>query len=325
MNKPTRISYGVVAALLLLVGVLHLSTLFVTVLFSYFLLNRLQFGRPKAPAIALFLVLVALLGVGSVYFAHQAVVSLPKIAATTIPSVLRFARDNNIELPFSDYDSLKKVAIDAITDQVAGIGRYARAITLQAMQLVIGLAVAISLFVDDRFQLETEKPAIKDNIYALVWAELGLRFRTFYESFARVMGAQLIISLINTALTAGFLLWNDFPFGYFIVALTFLCGLLPIIGNLLSNTIIVGVAFTLSPRMALWSLVYLVALHKLEYFLNSKIVGDRIKNPIWLTLFGLILGEALMGVPGMILAPVVLYYIKVEASRQTFSPASAPT
>ncbi len=75
-------------------------------------------------------------------------------------------------------------------------------------------------------------------------------------------------------------------------------------------------------------LVYLVLIHKLEYFLNSKIIGERIKSPMWLTLVGIILGERLMGIPGMILAPVVLHYVKVEALRnklredQTDSPAS---
>ena len=97
--------------------------------------------------------------------------------------------------------------------------------------------------------------------------------------------------------------------------LTFLCGLLPIIGNIISNTLIVGVGFTISPKMALIALIFLVVIHKLEYFLNSKIIGDRIKNPMWLTLIGIVLGEKLMGIPGMILAPVVLHYIKVEASR----------
>jgi predicted PurR-regulated permease PerM len=55
-----------------------------------------------------------------------------------------------------------------------------------------------------------------------------------------------------------------------------------------------------------------VAIHKLEYFLNSKIIGDRIRNPVWLTLIALIIGERLMGIPGLILAPVVLNYLRVE-------------
>jgi predicted PurR-regulated permease PerM len=57
-----------------------------------------------------------------------------------------------------------------------------------------------------------------------------------------------------------------------------------------------------------------MVIHKLEYFLNSKIIGARIKNPMWLTLIALVLGERIMGVPGMILAPVVLHYLKMEVS-----------
>ena len=100
-----------------------------------------------------------------------------------------------------------------------------------------------------------------------------------------------------------------------VIGVTFLCGLIPVIGNLVSNTVIVGIGFTVSPKMALTALVFLVVIHKLEYFLNSKIIGQRIHNPLWLTLLALVLGEKLMGISGMILAPVVLNYIRMEASR----------
>ena len=136
-----------------------------------------------------------------------------------------------------------------------------------------------------------------------------------YESFATVMGAQIIISAINTALTGIFVLIVHLPHGLVVVGATFLFGLVPVVGNLISNTIIVGICITVSPRMAVSALVFLVVVHKLEYFLNSKIVGDRIRNPFWLTLLALVLGERLMGIPGMILAPVVLNYIKMEASK----------
>ena len=122
-----------------------------------------------------------------------------------------------------------------------------------------------------------------------------------------------------------FLLWNGYPYKTVLVAFTFLCGLLPILGNIISNTLIVGVSFTLSPNMALVALIFLIVIHKLEYFLNSKIIGDRIKNPMWLTLIGLVLGEKLMGIPGMILAPVVLHYVKVEASRNRVVEAAPPS
>jgi predicted PurR-regulated permease PerM len=147
-----------------------------------------------------------------------------------------------------------------------------------------------------------------------------MRFRSFYRSFETVMGAQIIIAAINTACTAVFALWMDLPYTPVIIGVTFLCGLLPIIGNIISNTVTTGIAFTVSPQTAVWALLFLVALHKAEYFLNSKIIGTRIKNPVWLTLLGLILGERLMGIPGIILAPVVLHFIKVESSQVEVRP-----
>jgi predicted PurR-regulated permease PerM len=217
------------------------------------------------------------------------------------------------------------VGLNEVKEKLTNIGRYARAAVFEFALLIIGLVVAVSLFLNAKWGVEDDPDAAKDSLYATVVRELGIRFRTFYRSFAKVIGAQIAISAINTVLTAIFLIWNGYPYGMVIIVLTFLCGLLPIIGNLMSNTLIIGVGFTISPKMALFALVFLVVIHKLEYFLNSKIIGDRIKNPMWLTLIGIVLGEKLMGIPGMILAPVVLHYIKVEASRSKVTEVTPET
>ena len=315
MNQPARISYSIMVALLILAAWFHLGMLVLTTLFGYFALRLFSFGRSKFLGVTLYIIAVAVVGSGVVYFSRQAYVALPQIADTTIPAVVGVAEKNGVQLPFTDYESLKTVALDEAREGIAGIGRYVRAATFQFVLLVAGLVVAASMFLDGNWGAETDSQAPRDNLYAAVSRELAGQFKTFYKSFAKVIGAQLVISIINTGLTAGFLVWNGYPFAAVLLALTFLCGLLPIIGNLISNTLIVGVGFTVSPKTALIALVFLVVIHKLEYFLNSKIIGDRIKSPMWLTLVGLVLGEKLMGIPGMILAPVVLHYIKVEASR----------
>jgi len=260
-------------------------------------------------------------------FSHRAYKAIPEIADRTIPAVVEFAEKKGIELPFSDYASLKTVALEEVKDKVTNVGRYAREAVFQAALVIIGLVVAASLFLDARWGAESDPQTSRDSLYANVVRELAARFETFYRSFGKVMGAQIIISFINTALTAVFLAWNGFPYALVIIGLTFLFGLLPIIGNLMSNTLVVGVAFTMpnGPQMALFALIFLIVIHKLEYFLNSKIVGDRIKNPMWLTLIGIVLGEKLMGVPGMVLAPIVLHYIKVEASRNKVPEPSPMT
>ena len=319
MSKPARISYAIIALLLALVGMLHLATLALTTLFGYFALRQFSFGRSKALGVTIYIIAVTAIAYGLFYFSKKAYKTLPEIADTTIPAVVNFAEKQQIELPFTDYATLKTLALSEVTDKVANVGRYARAAFLQLAMLIIGLVVAVSLFVSAKWEVDDDPDVVKGSLYSTVVRELGVRFQTFYSSFAKVIGAQITISSINTLLTAVFVVWNGYHYVMVIIVLTFLCGLLPIIGNIMSNTLTVGVGFTVSPKVALFALIFLVVIHKLEYFLNSKIIGDRTKNPMWLTLVGLVIGEKLMGIPGMILAPVVLHYIKVETSRNKVS------
>ena len=320
MPLPTRLSYGFIVLILIAADYLHVATPLITVFFCFFALKKLNIGRRKWVGVTLFLILITTIGVGFYYFAKQAIVALPGMAETTIPVVLGWAEKQGIELPFTDFQGLRLLALNAVKSEMGGVGKYAGVAVVQTAAVIIGVVVAISLFLNSKFDLETDHPAQSNNLYTRTGEEITARFRTLYKSFATVMGAQIAISAINTAITAVFVLIFGFPNAKVIVGITFLCGLLPIIGNLISNTIIVGVGFTVSPRTALTALVFLVVLHKFEYFLNSKIVGDRIQNPMWLTLIGLLVGEKLMGIPGMILAPVLLHYIKVETKRSQFAP-----
>jgi predicted PurR-regulated permease PerM len=313
----TRFSCLFMAGLLVLVVWLHLATLLLAVLFTYLALNCLCFPKRGSRwlAVGIFLVLLSAVAYGLGYFVHQTIGALPEIADKAIPSVLQAGKDNGIELPFTDYDSLKDLALDTVRNQVSylsGVAKFARGATTQIVSLVAGCVVAISLFLTRRFELgQTSVPA---NLYAQACREIGQRFETLNRSFVIVMGAQVVISAINTVLTAIFILATQLPYAVVVIGVTFLCGIVPVVGNLVSNTVVVAIGFTQSPRLALAALIFLVVIHKLEYLLNSKIVGWRIRNPLWLTLLGLIVGEKLLGLPGMVLAPVVLHYIKSEAS-----------
>jgi hypothetical protein len=56
----------------------------------------------------------------------------------------------------------------------------------------------------------------------------------------------------------------ELPFMKTMIAVTFFAGLLPVLGNLISNTVIVVVSLSVSPLVAAASLAYLVIIHKLE-------------------------------------------------------------
>jgi len=237
------------------------------------------------------------------------------VAEHSIPSASAWAQARQIELPFTDFESLKALIIDTAKEEahyLRNVIRFAGTTTTTLLFLLIGIVVAVSLFFNSQLDLYRETHKTKNNLYSVLADEIATRFRDFYRSFATVMGAQITISLINTLLTAIFVLLFRLPNGALVIAITFLCGLLPIVGNLVSNTIIVCLAFTISLNTAVFGLFFLILVHKLEYFLNSKIIGDRIRNPVWLTLVALIIGERLMGIPGMVLAPVVLNYLRME-------------
>jgi predicted PurR-regulated permease PerM len=316
MNVPARISYWFLLATFVLVGYLQLGTLLLATLFSLFVVHRLHWTKHRRwPAIVLFVALVVLGSFVLARFATQAVVALPAVAQKAIPSIADWAERQGVELPFTDWKSLKEVALETARSQAQVLGRFATGATRELVFLLMGMVVAVTLFISSEVDLDRATHRIRNNLYSLTSEAIAARFRLFYKSFTTVMGAQIVISAINTVLTAIFVLLAGLPNAVVLVGVTFLCGMLPVVGNLLSNAVIVAVAFTVSPRMALVALGFLVVVHKLEYFLNSKIIGDRIRNPVWLTLLGLILGERLMGIPGMILAPVVLAYVKAEAAQ----------
>lgn len=319
-NSATRFSYLFMLGIFVLVWTLHLATPLLTVLFTYLALNRLKFARRggKWVAVGIFVVLLAGTAYTLGYVINQTVRTLPEIAERAVPAVIQWAQQHGIELPFTDYDSLKDLALDTVKSEVSYLGsaaKVARGAGTEAVFLLAGVVIAVSLFLHPQFELGQESASAGRNLYARCTQGITERFATLYHSFVTVMGAQIIISSINTALTGIFVLAMQLPHGVVVVGVTFLCGLLPVVGNLISNTIVVGIGFTVSPNVGLVALVFLVVIHKLEYFLNSQIVGWRIRNPLWLTLLALIIGERLLGVPGMILAPVVLNYIKIEASQ----------
>jgi predicted PurR-regulated permease PerM len=140
----------------------------------------------------------------------------------------------------------------------------------------------------------------------------------FVDAFARIAVAQVKISAVNTSLTAIYLLvllpmfHRRIPFGTTLVLLTFVCGLIPVLGNLISNTVITVLSLGISVTTAVASLVFLVLVHKLEYLINSRIVGGETDSQAWEILMAIIIGESAFGAGGVVIAPIVYAFVKRE-------------
>jgi predicted PurR-regulated permease PerM len=149
-------------------------------------------------------------------------------------------------------------------------------------------------------------------------AALIERVSRFAEAFRHIVFAQLRISVINTVLTAIYLLillpalGINLPLAKVLVVVTFFCGLLPIFGNIVSNLLIVVVSLSVSPLAAVMSTVFLVVIHKLEYFLNARIVATAIKALPWEVMIAILAMEAAFGLSGLAVAPIYYAYLKQE-------------
>jgi len=206
-------------------------------------------------------------------------------------------------------EALRITAMDwarshAVTLQLAG-KEAARVVVHILIGLVLGAIVALS----------RTRPTHQVGPFA---AELSLRSARLADAFHNIVFAQIKISLFNTLFTAIYLLavlpmfGVHLPLTKTLIVITFVVGLLPVIGNLLSNTAITVVGLSVSLYVGLGALAFLIVIHKFEYFLNARIVGSQIRARAWELLVAMLLFEAAFGLPGVVAAPIFYAYLKAE-------------
>lgn len=175
--------------------------------------------------------------------------------------------------------------------------------------LLIGMVIGAMAALYDTTQVHRFKPLA---------AALHRRIAKLHVAFRQIVFAQVRIAGINAVFTGLFLAVAlplagvHLPLVKTMMAVTFVAGLLPVLGNLISNTVIVMVSLSISAYVAAASLLYLVCIHKLEYFVNARIIGGRINARAWEILIAMLAMDAAFGVAGAIAAPVFYAYAKEE-------------
>ena len=59
-----------------------------------------------------------------------------------------------------------------------------------------------------------------------------------------------------------------------------------------------------------------MAIHKLEYFVNARIIGGQIHARAWELLLAMLVMDSAFGIPGVIAAPIYYAYVKDELSHR---------
>lgn len=282
--------------------------------------RRISSARGKLIAVALLAVAVvgatAAAAFGALAFLRSDAGSL----ANLFGKMAQIIEDARASLPPWMLEYLPEAGESAAGElQTATVGWLRHhAVELRAIGKQAGLALAHILVGMIIGAMVATREAVAGDALGPLAAALAERARRIAEAFRRIVFAQFRISLLNTVFSALYLavalplFGVHLPLTKTLIAVTFIAGMLPVIGNLISNAVIVIVSLAHSPQTAVASLIFLIVVHKLEYFLNARIVGSQIKAAAWELLTAMLLMEAVFGLPGVVAAPIVYAWVKDE-------------
>ncbi len=208
-----------------------------------------------------------------------------------------------------DANALQRAIVDALREHAGSLQVAGRGIGRSIVHVLMGMIIGALLSLQKATAPADRRPLTED---------IARRAARLAKVFQRVVFAQVWISLINTFFTWLYLdvvlrlFGIDIPLVKILVALTFFVGLIPIVGNLISNTAITIVSLSQGLPVAAISLVYLIVIHKLEYLLNARIIGSHINARAWELLIIMLIMQAAFGLTGLIAAPVFYAYFKDE-------------
>lgn len=324
----SRIAFAIALGAPLAAIVLHLVPALLAGLLIYVLVHSMaprlerhlsnHAARLAAVALLAFIVLAAIgaLTLGTTAFLHSDAGSLPALMEK-LAEVLESSRTSlpawAIEYLPANSTELQTKAAAWLREHAGALQKVGKDSLMALVHAVLGMVIGAMLALRE---VDAERPG------GPLSRALGAHAARFATAFQQVVFAQVQIAAINATLTGVYLVivlglfGIHLPLAKTMVILTFIVGLLPVVGNLISNTAIVILSLSHSLELAVLSLVFLVVLHKLEYFLNAKIVGDRIKARSWELLLAMLTMEAIFGISGLVMAPIYYAYLKAELGQR---------
>ena len=148
---------------------------------------------------------------------------------------------------------------------------------------------------------------LKNGIYELVPASKRIRVRELGEEIAASVGSYLsgmaILAAINATFTFILLTVMQVPFAAVLGILALPLTMIPLVGSVISTTVVTIAALFHSPGTALVVLLVMVCYMQIEaYVLTPKIVGKAIRIPASMVLIGALAGGTLAGLLGALVA-----------------------
>lgn len=187
-----------------------------------------------------------------------------------------------------------------------------------SLNLLSWLVTAILILVASVYML-LDAPRIARFAARVAGPDAARFLRRTERTLSEYVKAQLLVSAI-IGVSAGIVLWIYGVTGLFdaganyavaFAAWVFVMEFVPYLGPILGAVPPVALALLTSPLSALWVLVAFVAIHQLEgHVVVPKIMGSAVGVHPLVVIFGLLVGEQLYGLGGVLLAIPMVVLVK---------------
>jgi predicted PurR-regulated permease PerM len=252
--------------------------------------------------------LLAILGVlgGFIAAAIPAIIAQGEQLATNAPGYLQRAKDHSTFLgQLNDRFHLTD-KLQSLIDSGSG-GAVSFDGLLGAGKAVFGaLTDTVIVLVLTAYFL-ADMPRIRTLMYRMVPHTRRPRAILLGDDILAKVGGyvlgNLVISAIAGALTFGWLMAFSIPYAALLSIMVALFDLVPVVGSTIAGLIVAATALTISLPLCLATVAFFIAYRFAEdYFLVPRIIGRAVDVPALVTVIAVLLGGALLGIIGALVA-----------------------
>ncbi len=294
-----------------------INLILLTFIFAFLMDRLVNFVSKRIPlnrkliVIILYAVIVGLFSFGVVRYLPMIVREIKELIRQL--SAFYTARHDNIILTYL-FSKIQKIQVQNYFEQgFTYIIRYFTDISRVGLQVL--LAILLSLFcLLEKPKLIVFTRKFKTSKIAPIYNEIEFFAGKFANTFGKVIEAQLIIALVNCALTTISLWILGFPQLGGLSIMVFLLGLIPVAGVILSLIPLAIIAYSIGGFIkVLYIGIAILIIHGIEaYILNPNLMSSKTNLPVFYTFIVLIFSEHFFGVWGLIVGiPIFVFLLDV--------------
>lgn len=179
------------------------------------------------------------------------------------------------------------------------------------------------------YWLACDYPRMHHEVCTIIGQEKETSYRFMVAILSRSVGGYMR-GMVVTSICGGFLAFIGFtlighPYAALMAIFTGIMHLVPVVGPWVSAAIATVLGFMFSPMLALWTLIVtMVAQNVTDNVISPKVMQSSVQVHPVMSLTALVIGSALMGPIGMIIAiplcaalkGIFVYYFENETGRQ---------